>query len=241
MKQLMPDNTRLVLQAERFARYRQRAAGFLRQQLPWFTPAALPDDRLNRAIAEAYALSHAAGLRAEADHLKYLYAAGYWGIGFATDPQYGAALAEAGCGADGPMPIEPALKALARWQAPIAGELAGELSGGQAIFHALLDLAEGPRPTPDGLAAGIAVIWPARARHLPGGVLAQVIAAAAAEFAAPQAALNGQAVHAVLALHLGCAFRRDPFLPWADKAASDGFELIRGFTEYLKMMGQVAA
>lgn len=241
LTQLMPDAARAALIAERFEQYEVRAAVFLHQQLGWQVQG-LAEDALRRAIGECYALSHAAGLRTEADHLKYLYAAAYWGIGFASDPQYATPLSEAGFRPPegeraGYMPIEPVLKSLERWQAPLRAELVQP----QMVLRALLDLAESEAPYPEQLAARMASIWPDRCRRLAPDQILRCIEAARAEYATPDAPRNGQAVYAAMALHLGSAFIRDPFLPWAAGAATDGFALLQGLINYWKKFGQAAA
>ena len=241
LTQLMPEAARAALIAERFAQYEVRAAVFLHQQLGWAV-GGMDEAALRRAIGESYALSHAAGLRTEADHLKYLYAAAYWGIGFASDPQYAAPLHEAGFRPPegeraGYLPIEPVLNALERWQEPLRGELARP----QPILRALLEIAEGPAPWPGQLAERLAAIWPDRCRSLSPDQIGRCIEAALTQYPVPDAAHNGQAVYAAMALHLGSAFGRDPFLPWATQAAPDGFALIHGLINYWKKFGQAAA
>ncbi len=238
LTQLMPDAARATLVAERFAEYEVRAAVFLHQQ---FGPLmrGLSEAALGRAIGESYALSRQAGLRSEADHLKFLYAVAYWGVGFLTDPQYAVPLIQAGyrpADAARPayLPIEPVLNALERWQEPLQNELARS----QAILRGLLEIAEGPALSGQDLAVRIAAIWPERCRRLSEADLMSIIEAARAEFPAPDAARNGQAVYAAMAPGLGHAFGRDPLLPWTAATAPDGFTLIHGLIDYWKLFGQ---
>lgn len=241
LTQLMPAAARATLIAERFGQYEVRAAVFLHQQLGWLV-RDLDQAALGRAIGECYALSQDAGLRSEADHLKYLYAAAYWGIGFASDPQYAAPLSEAGYrpaedGRAAYLPIEPVLNALERWQQP----LRGEVTQPDAVLRALVGIAEAPPPDARQLTAWVGTIWPDRCRRLAPGQIAACLEAAAREYPMPDAALNGQAVYAAIALHLGSAFGRDPFLPVSAGAATDGFDLIHGLINYWKSFGRAAA
>lgn len=239
LHELMPDAARAALAGARFSEYEARAEAFLRHRTGWLLHGVGATD-LQRLIGQAYDLSRKAGLRNEADHLKYLYAAAYWGIGFETDPQYAAPLRAAGYRpADGSraavLPIEPALKSLARWQDPLRDELAHPLN----VTERLLDIAEGPRPDPLRLQSAMAAIWPARATRLGPDGMAACIGAAMAEHARPEAVRNGQAVYAALALYLGVAFLRDPLQPWAPDAAMDGLALVQGVIDYWMRFDQV--
>ncbi|TKW66910.1 MAG: hypothetical protein DI616_07470 [Paracoccus denitrificans] len=241
LSQLMPASARAALLDERFEQYAVRAAVFLHQQLGWVV-RDLDETALRRAISQSYTLSSAAGLRNEADHLKYLYAAGYWGIGFETDEQYAQPLREAGYrpadhGRLAYLPMEPVLNALERWQVP----LQNEPHRPEATLHGLVQLAEAPAPNFERMLPFMASIWPERCQRLRSEQLIRTIENIRHDYGDQNVTRNAPAVYAAIALHLGRRLGNDPFLPWAAEAVTDGFALIHGLIDYWKSFGRAAA
>ena len=218
MGALFTDFSHAAAAEEASAGFTRRACAFLREHLAPGV-AGLDDAGLTQLVQTFSQEATTIGATGTAHQLRYMVAAVIWGHGFASDPQYAAALARANWPRELPAPpqrIDSALTALGPEIDLFERATGSDRADRARILAALTDIANHDWRYEDSalLLRAVAHVWPARARHLGEAELPAITHAILYNLPDAEFERGEVALLTMLAFAFGHGLCHDPALPW---------------------------